>query len=128
VRIRAGARLPVCIKRVEVLGGTDDELLELPLGHVRAGECLQRLDALVERALRRFDGHPAPDLQGVLLAWQIQLAVQGMQTGRAVGAVPRARHGHRPEDRFQRPLLHGRRRPRHAVRIAHRCHGVAGLT
>ena len=72
--------LAVSVKSFEVLGRTNRQFFELPLGNVGAGIGLKRLDPFVKGALGGFDGHAPPYFQRILFIREIQRSVERMQT------------------------------------------------
>jgi len=127
VWIRTSLCLAIGIKGLEILRRADHELFELTLGHVRAGERLQRFDPLVERALGRFDRHAAPHFQRVLLRREIERTIERMQTGCALGSIAGACQVHGAEDAFQAARMYRRGRERRARSILHRFDRMARL-
>ena len=79
--VGASALLAVGIKGLEILRRADYQFFELPLGNVRAGKLLQRLDPLVKPSFGRFDGHSPPHFQRVLSGGRLSAPSSGCRLG-----------------------------------------------
>jgi len=92
---------PLPVEGVEVLRGAADQLLDLAFPDLGARRGPQRLNGLVEGALRGLLRDPAAHLQRVPLRRQVQVGIERVQARHARGPVTDARDLDRAEGRLQ---------------------------
>lgn len=106
---------PCRVELVEVLRRPHRQLLDLPLGHARAGALVDQLDHLVERGLRTLLGDDPPHFERVFLLGQAERRVERRDRRHANRAVQPARHGDLAEGRLDRARTRAHVWPRDAV-------------